>query len=199
MENNSLALFDFDGTITRKDSWLEFIKFTHGKPRYYLGLWVLSPMLVLYLTRLIKNDQAKIFMFRYFYGGWKYERFKKAGEDFCDQILPGMLRTSAIEKIKQHQAQGHRVILITASAREWVQPWCNKMKMEIISTEVEIINQTLSGKLATENCYGQEKVNRLKALLNPGDYSTIYAYGDSSGDKEMLALAQHPHYKPFAD
>jgi phosphatidylglycerophosphatase C len=199
MENNSLALFDFDGTITRKDSWLEFIKFTHGKGRYYLGLWILSPMLVLYLTKLIKNEQAKIFMFRYFYGGWKYEKFKKAGEDFCEKIIPGMLRTTAIEKIKQHQQQGHRVILITASAREWVAPWCKKMNMEIISTEVEIIAQTVSGKLATPNCYGQEKVNRLKALLNPAHYNTIYAYGDSSGDTEMLALAQHPHYKYFTN
>jgi phosphoserine phosphatase len=69
--------------------------------------------------------------------------------------------------------------------------------IEIISTEIEISNNKITGKLSTANCYGPEKVNRLKKLLSMDDYSTIYAYGDSKGDREMLALAQHPHFKPF--
>ena len=110
-----------------------------------------------------------------------------------------MIKKSALEKIKFHQENNHRVILVTASGKEWVAPWCEKIGMEIICTEVEVKNNRLTGKLATVNCYGQEKVNRIKAILTLEDYSSIYAYGDSKGDKEMLALSHNPHYKLFND
>lgn len=197
--NNSLALFDFDGTITQKDTFIAFIKFTHGNAAYWMGLWILSPYLALYALKLIRNDKAKTFMFKYFYGGWEYDRFKKAGEDFCEKILPTILRKSAIEKIQFHKEKDHRIILVTASAKEWIAPWCKKIGIEIISTEVEIINDKISGQLSTANCYGPEKVNRIKSVLKTEEYTTIYAYGDSNGDKEMLALAQQPHYKYFND
>src|SRR5690349_18301694 len=101
-KNSVLALFDFDGTITKKDTFIEFIKFTHGKFSYWFGLWLLSPMLVLYALKLLRNDKAKTFMFKYFYGGWEYERFKKAGEDFCEQRVPDLIKKSALEKLKAH-------------------------------------------------------------------------------------------------
>lgn len=197
--NKTLALFDFDGTITKKDTFIEFIKFTHGSLSYLLGLWLLSPMLVLYALKLIRNDKAKTIMFKYFYGGWKYERFKKAGEDFCEKKVPALVKKSALEKLKSHQTNGDRVILVTASGKEWVKPWCDEIGIEMLSTEVEIKNNLITGELSSANCYGPEKVNRIKAILKTEDYTTIYGYGDSSGDKEMLALCQHPHYKYFND
>ena len=198
-KNNTLALFDFDGTITRKDTFLAFIRFTHGSLRYWLGMWVLSPLLVLYALKVIPNNRAKVFVFRYFFGGWKYERFKKAGEDFCAAALPALLRKSAIEKIQFHQQHQHRLIVVTASAGEWVHPWCQTMGMEIISTKLEVVDEKITGRLAGTNCYGPEKVNRIQQVLQLQDYPVIYAYGDSNGDKEMLAIAQHSHYKPFID
>lgn len=199
IKNNVLALFDFDGTITKKDTFIEFIKFTHGSFSYWFGLWLLSPMLILYALKLLRNDKAKTFMFKYFYRGWEYSRFKKAGEDFCEKKLPSLIKRSASEKLRSHQMAGERVILVTASGREWVEPWCKKVGIEILSTEVEVKENKITGKLSTANCYGIEKVNRIKAILQTEDYTTIYGYGDSSGDKEMLALCHHPHYKHFND
>ncbi len=194
-----LAIFDFDGTITKKDSFIEFIKYTHGSFSYWLGLGVLSPILILFAMKLLRNDKAKIFMFKYFYGGWEYSRFKKAGEDFCEKKLPEMIRKTAVKKIKSHQENGERIILVTASGKEWVKPWSDKMGMEILSTEAEVKENKITGKLSSANCYGIEKVNRIKAILQIEDYTTIYGYGDSRGDKEMLTLCQYPHYKYFND
>jgi len=47
------------------------------------------------------------------------------------------------------------------------------------------------------NCNGKEKVSRIKEAFNLADFETVYAYGDSSGDKEMLAIATHAHFRPF--
>ena len=40
-----------------------------------------------------------------------------------------------------------------------------------------------------DNCYGQEKVNRFLQVEPDRKSYVLYAYGDSSGDKEMIALA----------
>jgi len=199
VENKSLALFDFDGTITRKDTFLEFIKFTHGNLKFWFGMWLMSPLLILFKIKIIPNNKAKTFVLKYFYGGWPYEKFKKAGEDFCEQKLPALIKPSALEQVKHHIKENHRVILVTASAMEWVAPWANKIGIEIISSQLEVKDEKITGRLGCPNCYGQEKVNRLKNVLVLEDYPAIYAYGDSSGDKQMLAASHHPHYRHFND
>ena len=158
-----------------------------------------SPILVAYKLKWIPNYKAKMQVFNHFFGKWEYARFMKSGEDFCKNVLPSLLKQSALDKIEYHQKENHRILLVTASPKEWVLPWCNEVGIELISTEVEVIDKKITGKLATINCYGPEKAIRIKSFLNIEEYSTIYAYGDSAGDKEMLSLAQHPHYKYFKD
>jgi len=197
--NNTLALFDFDGTITTKDSFLEFIKFACGKPKFWFGMWLMSPILILHLLKIIRNDKAKTIVFEYFFGNYTYHHFKILGEDFCKTKIPSLIRPKALEKIKWHQQQGHKLIVVTASIKEWVEPWCKSMNIEILATEAEVIHEKITGKLASANCYGQEKVNRLNTHLILSNYTEIYAYGDSSGDKQLLALTQNSHFKPFRD
>lgn len=197
--NNTLAIFDFDGTITRKDTFLEFIKFSCGKTKFWFGMWLMSPVLVFHLLKLIRNDKAKTIVFEYFFGDWIYDHFKIAGEDFCKSKVNALIRPGALEKIQWHQQQGHKIIVVTASIKEWVEPWCKSMSIEILATEAEVKQGKITGKLASPNCYGQEKVNRLNQHLSLSDYNEIYAYGDSAGDKQLLLLAQKPNYKPFRD
>ncbi len=198
-ENKTLALFDFDGTITTKDTFLEFIKFACGKTKFWLGMWLMSPVLILHLLKLIRNDKAKTFVFDYFFSDWTYNEFKNAGEDFCKTKVSSLIRPKGLEKIKWHQQQGHRIIVITASMKEWVAPWCRSMNIEILATEAEVKHDKITGKLGSANCYGQEKVERLNKHLSLSEYTDIYAYGDSSGDKELLSLTQYSHFKPFRD
>src|SRR5688572_9474308 len=106
--NKTLALFDFDGTITYKDTLFQFVQFTHGKLKFFLGLWVLSPVLVLHLIGFIRNDVAKRILFKFFFGKWEYEKFKNAGAEFCAHHLPLMLRKPALDKINEHINNGDR-------------------------------------------------------------------------------------------
>ena len=194
-----LTLFDFDGTITTDDSLLKFIRFVVGDRRFLLGLVVLSPMLVLYKFKLIPNYKAKQYMLSWFFKGMSKDAFLKVANEYSLVHIDKILRPKAIEKINWHKNQGHKVVVVSASIECWLRPWCEKNGLELIATKLEIKDDIVTGKLLSKNCYGVEKVNRIKEIYNLKDFEYIYSYGDSSGDKQMLELAHEKFYKPFRD
>ena len=62
-----IALFDFDGTITKEDSLIKFISFAVGEIKMLIGMVYLSPMLVGYKLKIIPNYKAKQYLFSYFF------------------------------------------------------------------------------------------------------------------------------------
>lgn len=194
-----LALFDFDGTITKDDSLLKFIRFVVGDGRFVFGLVVLSPILVAYKLKLIPNYKAKQYMLSWFFKGMSKDAFLKVANEYSLVHIDKILRPKAIEKINWHKNQGHKVVVVSASIEFWLRPWCEKNGLELIATKLEIKDDIVTGKLLSKNCYGVEKVNRIKEIYNLKDFEYIYSYGDSSGDKQMLELAHEKFYKPFRD
>ncbi len=192
-----IAFFDFDGTITTQDSLPDFIKFAIGKPKYYLGLCLLSPILLAYVLKLLPNHSAKEKMISYFFKGWPEKTFQAVANEYSINKIDPIVRHKAIEKLRWHLEQGHKVVIVSASMKSWLKQWCDTQNVELISTQLEIKQGKLTGKFATKNCHGKEKVNRIKEQYSLQDYSYIYAYGDSSGDKDMLKLANEAFYKPF--
>lgn len=194
-----LALFDFDGTITTDDSLLNFIRFVVGDRQFLVGLIVLSPMLVLYKLKLIPNYKAKQYMLSWFFKGMSKDAFLKVANEYSLVHIDKILRPKAIEKINWHKNQGHKVVVVSASIECWLRPWCEKNGLELIATKLEIKDDIVTGKLLSKNCYGVEKVNRIKEIYNLKDFEYIYSYGDSSGDKQMLEISHEKFYKPFRD
>ena len=197
--SKKIAFFDFDGTITTDDSLLKFIRFVVGDRRFLLGLVVLSPMLVLYKLKLIPNYKAKQYMLSWFFKGMSKDAFLKVANEYSLVHIDKILRPKAIEKINWHKNQGHKVVVVSASIECWLRPWCEKNSLELIATKLEIKDDIVTGKLLSKNCYGVEKVNRIKEIYNLKDFEYIYSYGDSIGDKQMLELAHEKFYKPFRD
>ena len=197
--SKKIAFFDFDGTITTDDSLLKFIRFVVGDRRFLLGLVVLSPMLVLYKLKLIPNYKAKQYMLSWFFKGMSKDAFLKVANEYSLVHIDKILRPKAIEKINWHKNQGHKVVVVSASIECWLRPWCEKNSLELIATKLEIKDDIVTGKLLSKNCYGVEKINRIKEIYNLKDFEYIYSYGDSSGDKQMLELAHEKFYKPFRD
>ncbi|WP_020528894.1 HAD-IB family hydrolase [Flexithrix dorotheae] len=193
----NLALFDFDGTITTKDTFLEIIKFKVGKGNFYFGMLLLSPFLVAFKLKVYPNWKAKEKVLTYFFKGLSLEKFNRLCLDFSDQKLTDMIRPKAVEAIKKHRENGDEITIVSASAENWVKPWCDKMGLNCIGTKLEVKDGKITGKLASKNCYGPEKVNRVKEIYNIGNYSTLFGYGDSGGDKELLAFVNTPGFRPF--
>ena len=185
-----VAVFDFDGTLTTKDTLLEFIKFACGKSKFYFGFLLYSPILVLMKLHLYPNWKAKEKIFSYYFKGMSYKKFQELGKSFAS-VVDGIIRDSVIETLKKHIGEGHDVYVISASIEEWVRPWCERNGgRNVLGTRGEgREKEIITGRFLTNNCYGQEKVNRLlQCEPNRHEYY-LYAYGDSRGDKEVLAFA----------
>ena len=192
-----LALFDFDGTITKKDSLLEFIKYTQGKLGFYFVLGLHSPFILYHLFFKKDGSVAKRQVISFLYRGkYKSELFD-IGKAFCADIIPNIIYNEALDKIKWHQKQGHRVVVISASLDIWLENWAHETGVELICTKMEFNNEKATGRFLSANCNGPEKVNRIKTLLEISKYKPIYAYGNSKGDLPMLSLAEHQFFRPF--
>jgi len=88
------------------------------------------------------------------------------------------------------------VMIVSASIDNWVAPFFQNVL--VLGTQIDVRNGRLTGKFLTPNCYGAEKVNRVKAVLKqPREHYYIVAFGDSRGDKELLTYADEAHFKPF--
>jgi HAD superfamily hydrolase (TIGR01490 family) len=197
MSKHSIAFFDFDGTITTDDSLLRFIRFVVGDTKFLFGLVVLSPILVSYKLKIIPNYRAKQIMLSWFFKGSSESVFKQVANEYSLKHIDTIVRQEALKKILWHKEQGHKVVIVSASIECWLRPWCDKNGFELLATKLEIKDDIVTGKLLSKNCYGIEKVNRIKQAYDLEKYEYIYAYGDSAGDKQMLELADESFYKPF--
>ena len=181
--------FDFDGTLTTKDTLLEFIRFAKGAFAFGLGFMRYAHLLVLMKLGLYPNWKAKQKVFAHFFGGMTIEDFDAICQEFAASSRH-LLRPKGIEAINQALSEGSEVLIISASIDNWVQPFFAEVK--VLGTQIEVKNGKLTGRFLTKNCYGEEKVNRLKAIYpNRQDYH-LSAFGDSRGDKELLAFADLP-------
>ena len=192
-----IAFFDFDGTITSNDSLADFIQFAVGKPAYYIGILKVSPILAGYACKLYSNHFAKEELITHFFKNWHADKFQELATQYSLYQIDRNTRPKAIEKIKWHQEKNHEIVIVSASIGCWLKAWCEKNNVNLIATRLEIKDGKLTGKFANRNCYGIEKANRVRETYDLSQYDHIYAYGDSRGDKELLALADESFYKPF--
>ncbi len=175
----------------------DFIQFAVGKPAYFFALLKLSLMLLAYVLKIIPNHVAKERLLAEFFKGWDAESFQQIADEYAKKRIERIVRPQAMERIRQHQMQGDKVVIVTASAEAWLKKWCECHALDLVATRLEVRDGRLTGRFASKNCYGMEKVNRVKERYNLSNFSLIHAYGDSRGDKEMLELASVKHYREF--
>lgn len=186
--------FDFDGTLTTKDTLIEFIRYAKGSMALGLGFMRYAHLLVLMKIGLYPNYKAKQKVFAHFFKDTTLDDFNALCKAFAASSSH-LLRPNAIEAIDQATKEGSEVLIVSASIDNWVQPFFPQVK--VVGTQIEVIDGKLTGRFLSKNCYGQEKVNRILSLYpNRQDYH-LTAYGDSRGDKEMLAFADESYFKPF--
>lgn len=193
----SIAFFDFDHTLTTKDSMIHFVKFHKGIMKWFTFIVKHAIVLLKYKLGLVSGKVAKEALLTYFYKGITENELISQGNQFVNQSLESILNETAIAKLQWHLEQQHRVVIVTASLRYWLQEWADKQKIEIITTEVQLMDGKLTGKLKGENCNYEEKVMRINNRYDLSVYQEIYAYGNSKGDLPMLNLATKPFFRTF--
>jgi len=189
----ALAVFDLDGTLIKGDSFLPFLITYARRGRRLWPIIVLPFYLALYVCRILSDRDAKERLLGAFFGKEPMREITAHSEWFCSRWVRKRLRSDSLKKLREHQAAGHRVILVSASPDLFV-PQIGKLLgiNETICTRVLVENGYCAGKLAGPNCKGDNKVSLLKAYLGisvPPDQS--YGYGDSRSDFPLLHWVRH--------
>ncbi len=192
-----LALFDFDGTITNKDSLFHFLKYSVGTLKYYKNLVLLTPVFIKFVMGSYSNSIAKEKVISFFFKGWNIKDFEKLSDSYSEIELKKIINQNAMEKIKWHKENMHEIFIVSASIEYYLYKWCELFELELIGTKLEVIENKITGKFSTPNCNGEEKVRRIKKEINLSEYNAIYAYGNSKGDLPMLNLADYKFYRQF--
>lgn len=190
-----LALFDFDGTITNKDSLSDFFRFVQPNKvkRFAIKYIKTLPQIVLYKLNLLSTDQFKKARIRSFFKELTYEELKSFGKAYADTVLPSIIKKSASKTINNHLANGDDVYIVSASLDIILKFWCEQYNLGMITNVIDPASKCYIGL----DCNGFEKVNKIIQKIELSQYDIIYAYGDTNGDMPMLDLAHIKFYQHF--
>jgi len=197
--DQQIVAFDFDGTLTIRDSFTEFLRWRVGPGGWALGLVKLAPALAAY-ARDRDRGRIKAASVREFLHGVDRHTLAVEAARFADQIWPSFMRPDALKVWDDWGRRGAHRVIVTASPVATVAPFAKRLGAEaLLGTEFVFDAQDrITGDFAGPNCRGAEKVRRLKAAY--GDTMTLAAaYGDTSGDAEMLAMAQEAGFRVFRE
>ena len=186
-----LAAFDFDGTLARQDTLVPFLRARCGLPRL-LATAALSGV------RTRERDALKVAIVGRLFRGMPVAELDAAGHDYVATLVP-LLRPEMVERVRWHQGQGHAVVIVSASLGAYLRPLAEHLGLDA-ALAVELVaaaDGLLTGAVVGElNTRGPQKVARLttwaESRFGPATPFELWAYGDSAGDEEMLALADHP-------
>lgn len=191
-----IVLFDFDGTLTKRDTLFAFIEHAKGKTTFWIGLLILLPWLVLHKFGILSSQKTKEKVLSYFFKGMEISVFDNLCSSFILKI-DQLIRPQAIKKIKLYNQQNARLVIVSASIENWIKPWAVQQNLTVIATRLEVVDEKITGRIYGKNCNGVEKVNRIKNEIDLSHFDTIIAYGDTPGDLPMLKLATEKYFKPF--
>ncbi|MDR0764956.1 MAG: HAD-IB family hydrolase [Synergistaceae bacterium] len=193
VKEKRIALFDFDGTLTRKDTFLDFHVKRFGAVSLVAAMF--KAALACPLSKLTDRSEVKERFVSRMWKGTLFESYLSCAEDYAEREIDGITMPTAMEVFRKHLELGDTVCIVTASMKDWVEPWASRYGVPVVGTELEVEDGRITGRLKTPNCRGAEKVSRVKAKFDLNGFSKIFAYGNSGGDREMLALADEAVYK----
>lgn len=184
-----VAVFDFDGTLTRSDSFLRFIRFALPLNKLAVGVTRSLPTLAKMRMGKISSSTAKERIFAFFFKGLSKEEIKRRGNSFEPALNP-----EVVKKMEDLRQKGARIIVDSASLDLWIEPWCEKRGITPCCTQTQTDDRgLLTGRFSTPNCKGPEKVKRLKQLLPPAPGIKVIAFGNSSDDMDLLNFADEAY------
>jgi phosphatidylglycerophosphatase C len=183
-----VAAFDFDGTITHRDTLVPFLRRVRGPRRFSAAFASATPALA-----AGGREAYKAAVLRRLLRGLPAEELERRALTYGRE-LHRRFRPEAVDRIRWHQEQGHEVVIVSASLRAYLDPVVEHLGLDgVCAVELEVGDDgRLTGRMAGANCRGPEKVRRLTAWLDGEAPERLWAYGNSSGDRELLAAAHEP-------
>jgi phosphatidylglycerophosphatase C len=191
-----LYCFDFDGTLTYKDTMFMYLKF-YNPAKYHIQFLRHVPLFILLKLKLAQTEKVKKSFIGSILKGQSQEKIEKKSKQFFERHYPKIVRENALDFINNIDRNNTQSLLVTASLDIWTKPFADAFQMQLISTRAEFKNGIFTGNFIGKNCNGKEKLERIKEQIDHKKYDKIIAFGDTSGDKPMLKWANEGHYQFF--
>lgn len=192
-----IAAFDFDGTLTIADSYTAFLRWRAGPVGWSLGLARLAPAALAWLLHRDRG-RLKAAATHVFLRGVTRAQLEADAEGYAALAFHRLIRPDTLRAWRAHGEAGDTRVIVTASPETVVAPFAARLGADrLIGTRLAFDAQgRATGGFAGPNCRGPEKVTRLEAAYGAG-VRLAAAYGDTSGDREMLAIAERPGWRVF--
>ena len=191
----NLALFDFDGTITHKETFAPFLRFAIPRHRRLLGSGLFPPLVIGYRLGMVSGVHIRSRLVDFGFRGLAAEKIAAAGRCFAEEVVPKIVRPAALERIHWHKAQGDRIIVVSGALDVYLSPWCKQHGLELLCSSLDVEGGVLTGRYRGLQCVKTEKCRRVRELCALEDFPTVYAYGDTAEDLDMLAMAHKKFYR----
>lgn len=190
-----VAAFDVDGTLTTRDCVVPFLDQLVGRTRLVVGI-ATQPVAV--TTALIRRDRDRIkaVAVRAAFRGRDADAATALGATYAAMVHASWMRPDTVARLQWHRQEGHRIVLVSASLGVYLHALGAQLGVEdVLCTEPVVgADGRYTGEMAGGNCRGPEKASRLQAWMTENELAgaELWAYGDSAGDRELLALAARP-------
>ena len=192
-----IAAFDFEHTITTKDTFVPFLYRAFGKYRVRNMFLRLTPQAAMVVVGLTDRDTFKERLIQSLFVGESVDRLRDIGSTHASEIL-NWIRPSARGRIEWHKKRGDRLVMISASLDLYLEPVARELGFDdLLCTRLSVNDQNFDGFLSNKNCRGAEKIRQLRELIGDLSEQELHAYGDSAGDRQLLEAADYSYYRVF--
>jgi phosphatidylglycerophosphatase C len=187
-----VAAFDFDGTLSSRDNFAPFLRRVSGSAAVARAMAVNTARVALQSRSARSRDALKALVLRDLFAGYDSAALDEIGRGFAFEIVQRHLRADMVQRADWHRTQGHELVIVSASLGVYLRPIAEQLRFDsALCTELEVApDGALTGEMAGANVRGLEKTRRVDEYLG-GQPSYVWAYGDSSGDRELWARADH--------
>lgn len=192
-----LFLYDFDGTLVKKDSMISFLYFINinSKAIFFLNFVKAAPSFFLYFFKIITRDQLKENFLNVFFKNILKKELDCHAKKFAFNIV-SQIEPTIFNQLK-HDPDNSTHCIVTASLDIWMEPISNLLDVELIATKSMFNSSNCFIGINGKNCNNSEKVARIKRNYDLKKFNEISVYGNSSGDKAMIELGDKQYQNYF--
>lgn len=190
-----LYLFDFDGTLTYKDTMFMFLKY-YSPAKFQVQFIKHIPLFVMLKLKLVDAENVKKNFIASLLKGESEKKIKSVAQSFAEKHQD-IFRQNALDFINNIDREKTESYIVSASLDIWVEPFAKQLQIPFLATQAEFVDGKYTGSFKSPNCNGPEKVNRIKQAIAGKKFDKKIAFGDTSGDKPMLNFADESHFRFF--
>ena len=195
---HEIIVFDFDGTITTKDTFALFLRYYAGFVRWALNIITLLPIFLAYGLRIIDRNAVKSHVIKQFFSGADVAALQDKAKSFAEDVIPGLIRPDAQIALDERKKAPDTLYICSASISPYLNHWARSQNIQhVLATELEEDGSRYTGRIKGWNIWGEGKIRRILAEFSPNPVTIAEAFGDSRGDREMLHAAEVSHWRPF--